>query len=194
MLCPVGVSSGRFFLQVTQSSFHPTCAVVDHHELDFLRAPRVIGSTQTMDPTRNKVDAPDGSRRRGSLATLCGESRAKAVLQQSTDWMLYRTVGHPKTDLSQDRILLLCSRPNQARGTLLANPIQEESKRDQLSCPRRICYPISIGIAAAAVRINREEKEQGRSTAQSYESLKRRVAMVWAGETSTEKTGPPENR
>nr|POE53485.1 hypothetical protein CFP56_28707 [Quercus suber] len=47
-------------------------------------------------------------------------------------------------------------------------------------------FAVSIGIAAAAVRINREEKEQGRSTAQSYESLKRRIAMVWAGEPQEE--------
>lgn len=37
---------------------------------------------------------------------------------------------------------------------------------------------MGIGIAAAAVRINREEKEKGKSTQQSWESLKRRWAIA----------------
>lgn len=55
-------------------------------------------------------------------------------------------------------------------------------------------FAVSIGIAAAAVRINREEKEQGRSTTQSYESLKRRIAMVWAGQMGDSKAERPEGR
>ncbi|KAI6801346.1 hypothetical protein KC332_g15546 [Hortaea werneckii] len=39
-------------------------------------------------------------------------------------------------------------------------------------------FATSIGVAAAVVRINREEKEKGRSTEQSIETLKRRVNMV----------------
>lgn len=35
-----------------------------------------------------------------------------------------------------------------------------------------------IGISAAGVRINREEKEKGKSTAESFESLKRRWAIA----------------
>jgi hypothetical protein len=40
-------------------------------------------------------------------------------------------------------------------------------------------FAISIGLAAAATRINREEKEAGRSTQQTVELLKRRVGLVW---------------
>ncbi|TKA24041.1 hypothetical protein B0A50_06932 [Salinomyces thailandicus] len=39
-------------------------------------------------------------------------------------------------------------------------------------------FATSIGVAAAYVRINREEKEKGRSTEQTIESLKRRVNLV----------------
>ncbi|RMY73459.1 hypothetical protein D0863_03870 [Hortaea werneckii] len=39
-------------------------------------------------------------------------------------------------------------------------------------------FATSVGVAAAVVRINREEKEKGRSTEQSIESFKRRVNMV----------------
>ena len=37
---------------------------------------------------------------------------------------------------------------------------------------------MSIGIAAAAVRINREEKEKGKTTQESIDSFKRRWAMM----------------
>jgi hypothetical protein len=40
-------------------------------------------------------------------------------------------------------------------------------------------FAISIGLAAAATRINREEKEAGRSTQQTVELLKRRVGLAW---------------
>ena len=40
---------------------------------------------------------------------------------------------------------------------------------------------MSVGIAAAVVRINREEKEQGKSTEQTIESLRRRVGLAWSG-------------
>lgn len=38
---------------------------------------------------------------------------------------------------------------------------------------------MAIGIAAAGVRINREEKEKGHSRQQTMECLKRRVDMVF---------------
>ena len=41
---------------------------------------------------------------------------------------------------------------------------------------------MSIGISATAVRINREEKEKGKSTAQTFESVKRRWALAMGGE------------
>jgi hypothetical protein len=37
---------------------------------------------------------------------------------------------------------------------------------------------MGVGIAAAAVRINREEKAKGKTTSESYESLKRRINML----------------
>lgn len=43
-------------------------------------------------------------------------------------------------------------------------------------------FAISIGLAAAATRINREEREKGRNTAATVEVLKRRVGLWWDGE------------
>ncbi|UPX18443.1 uncharacterized protein EKO05_0008742 [Ascochyta rabiei] len=43
-------------------------------------------------------------------------------------------------------------------------------------------FAVSIGLAAAATRINREEKEKGRSTQGSIDVLKRRWALAWQGE------------
>ncbi|KAF2767531.1 hypothetical protein EJ03DRAFT_353018 [Teratosphaeria nubilosa] len=40
-------------------------------------------------------------------------------------------------------------------------------------------FAMSVGVMAAVVRINREEKEKGRSTAETIGSLRRRVGMVW---------------
>jgi hypothetical protein len=40
-------------------------------------------------------------------------------------------------------------------------------------------FAVSVGVAAAAVRINREEKEKGKSFEQSKESLNRRAGMAW---------------
>lgn len=40
-------------------------------------------------------------------------------------------------------------------------------------------FAMSVGITAAAVRINREEKEKGKSFEQSKESLRRRVDLAW---------------
>ncbi|KAK7185372.1 autophagy protein 8 [Paraphaeosphaeria sporulosa] len=42
-------------------------------------------------------------------------------------------------------------------------------------------FAVSIGLAAAATRINREEKDKGRSTAQTVDVFKRRVALWWDG-------------
>ncbi|KAK4963170.1 hypothetical protein LTR10_000798 [Elasticomyces elasticus] len=40
-------------------------------------------------------------------------------------------------------------------------------------------YAVFIGAGAAAVRIRREEKEKGRNTSDSVESLKQRVQMLF---------------
>lgn len=39
-------------------------------------------------------------------------------------------------------------------------------------------FATSVGVAAAVVRINREEKEKGRTTEQSIEMFRKRVNMV----------------
>jgi hypothetical protein len=48
-------------------------------------------------------------------------------------------------------------------------------------------FAISIGLAAALTRINREEREKGRNTDQSIEVLKRRVGILrtdgWNGKS-----------
>jgi len=41
---------------------------------------------------------------------------------------------------------------------------------------------VSIGVAAAVVRINREEKEKGRSTQQTMDSLRRRTSKLFEKE------------
>lgn len=43
-------------------------------------------------------------------------------------------------------------------------------------------FAMSIGIAAAAVRIKREEKEKGRDVGQSFEAFKSRWALVIDGD------------
>jgi hypothetical protein len=43
-------------------------------------------------------------------------------------------------------------------------------------------FAISIGLAAAVTRINREEKERGMSTAQTMDTLKRRWNLTWQGD------------
>ncbi|KXT09072.1 hypothetical protein AC579_1155 [Pseudocercospora musae] len=43
-------------------------------------------------------------------------------------------------------------------------------------------FAVTVGITAAAVRINREEKEKGRSTQDTIDTLKRRTAMLFDGE------------
>lgn len=40
-------------------------------------------------------------------------------------------------------------------------------------------FAITIGLAAAGTRINREEKEKGRSTQESVEVFRRRVGIAW---------------
>lgn len=45
-------------------------------------------------------------------------------------------------------------------------------------------FALSIGFTAAAVRINREEKEKGRSTEQTLEALKRRTSRLVFGSTA----------
>lgn len=43
---------------------------------------------------------------------------------------------------------------------------------------------MGIGIAAAAVRINREEKEKGKTTQQSVKSFQRRLKLAFGSEDS----------
>lgn len=52
-------------------------------------------------------------------------------------------------------------------------------------------FAVSVGIVAAGVRINREEKEKGKTTQETIDSLKKRVAMVFeeSKEATPEKTG-----
>ena len=50
-------------------------------------------------------------------------------------------------------------------------------------------FALSIGSAAAYIRINREEKEQGHTTEQSMESLKRRWKLL----TAKEQVAPGES-
>lgn len=45
-------------------------------------------------------------------------------------------------------------------------------------------FALSIGFTAAAVRINREEKEKGRTTEQTLEALKRRTSRLVFGTTT----------
>ncbi|KAF1938171.1 hypothetical protein EJ02DRAFT_425923 [Clathrospora elynae] len=40
-------------------------------------------------------------------------------------------------------------------------------------------FAVSIGLAAAFTRINREEKEKGRTTGESVDVLKRRWRLAW---------------
>lgn len=39
-------------------------------------------------------------------------------------------------------------------------------------------FAVFIGASAAAVKINRDEKEKGRSTGDIFEALKRRIGMA----------------
>ncbi|KAF1990674.1 hypothetical protein K402DRAFT_417443 [Aulographum hederae CBS 113979] len=39
-------------------------------------------------------------------------------------------------------------------------------------------FAVSIGIAAAGVRVQREEKEKGRSTEETLQSLRRRIGIA----------------
>jgi len=48
-------------------------------------------------------------------------------------------------------------------------------------------FAISIGLAAAVTRINREEKEKGRSTAQSVDVLKKRWSLAWQNDALQKK-------
>lgn len=52
-------------------------------------------------------------------------------------------------------------------------------------------FAVSVGVTAAAVRINREEKEKGRTTEDTIDALKRRTAMLFDSKKSNmeEKAG-----
>jgi len=49
-------------------------------------------------------------------------------------------------------------------------------------------FAMSVGVAAAAVRINREEKEKGKSTQQSIEDAKRRWNMLFEKDEEVKST------
>lgn len=40
-------------------------------------------------------------------------------------------------------------------------------------------FAVGVGLAAAVVRINREEKEKGKTAQQTMDSLKKRVSMLF---------------
>ncbi|KAL2116704.1 hypothetical protein VTJ04DRAFT_8872 [Mycothermus thermophilus] len=40
-------------------------------------------------------------------------------------------------------------------------------------------FAVFIGVSAAALRINREEKEKGRTTQETIEALRRRLGSLW---------------
>ena len=48
-------------------------------------------------------------------------------------------------------------------------------------------FAISIGVAAALTRINREEKEKGWSTQETMDVFKRRLNLAWQGNAEQEK-------
>ncbi|KAF2168077.1 hypothetical protein M409DRAFT_21522 [Zasmidium cellare ATCC 36951] len=48
-------------------------------------------------------------------------------------------------------------------------------------------FAVSVGIVAAAVRINREEKERGKTTQETIDSLNRRTAMLFGNDTPATK-------
>ncbi|OCL13084.1 hypothetical protein AOQ84DRAFT_372497 [Glonium stellatum] len=48
-------------------------------------------------------------------------------------------------------------------------------------------FAIGVGAAAAAARINREEKAKGRTMAETVEVLKRRVQLAFGNDTEMEK-------
>ncbi|KAH7073539.1 hypothetical protein BKA63DRAFT_35364 [Paraphoma chrysanthemicola] len=48
-------------------------------------------------------------------------------------------------------------------------------------------FAISIGLAAAVTRINREEKEKGRSTSESMDVLRRRWTLAWQSDAQGKK-------
>lgn len=43
-------------------------------------------------------------------------------------------------------------------------------------------FAVSIGVAAAVVRINKDEKAKGNSTEQIIDTLKRRLALLYNGD------------
>lgn len=50
-------------------------------------------------------------------------------------------------------------------------------------------FALSIGLTAALVRINREEKEKGKSTTQTIDSLKRRWQLLLGGQRAGASVG-----
>jgi hypothetical protein len=50
-------------------------------------------------------------------------------------------------------------------------------------------FAVSVGVAAAVVRINREEKEKGKSFEESKASLGRRAALAWKEVMGEEEKG-----
>jgi hypothetical protein len=55
-------------------------------------------------------------------------------------------------------------------------------------------FAVSVGVAAAVVRINREEKEKGKSFEESKASLGRRAALAWKEVMGEEEKGAVKAR
>ena len=52
-------------------------------------------------------------------------------------------------------------------------------------------FAVSVGLTAAVVRINREEKEKGRTTQETIESVRRRVGRLTGSEEKAGTTKIP---
>ncbi|KAI5195187.1 hypothetical protein E4T39_08328 [Aureobasidium subglaciale] len=56
--------------------------------------------------------------------------------------------------------------------------IISKSVVSRYGCKKRMVFALFIGGSAAVVRINRDEKEKGKTTEQTIESLKRRLGKA----------------
>lgn len=55
-----------------------------------------------------------------------------------------------------------------------------------LTCSRAIdpIFAVAVGVTAVVVRVNREEKEKGRTTQETIDSLRRRTASFFRNEAT----------
>ncbi|KAF2462354.1 hypothetical protein BDY21DRAFT_360290 [Lineolata rhizophorae] len=88
--------------------------------------------------------------------------------------------------MSVPRYTHIISRPRHAMWSAFVprichptNPVSSTSRASSLALDP--VFAISIGVAAAALRIRREEREQGRSLADTAAALRRRTRLVWDG-------------